>query len=307
MMKTAELDTIRTFAKTIALPEIAVTEVLPVCELLLTEYPDKVARMKVLAEPTTDPDTADREINGYMKPIAAEKNLPLETVMLAVVLILGCNAGELYKRLGLSEKIYRDSMRDITIWTNACLRETGRAGVMDFFNFLWLMDLIRTRVIRLHRLEFEPVTYESSERWTHGELTVNCGDTVPLVHIPEDGPLLYEDVVESYRQAYRHFGMTGAAAFHCSTWLLYPALTDILPETSNIRKFAGDYEIVDVDHEKHCEDLWRIFGKRESYVPSELPRKTSLQRGLADYLASHDGVFGCGYGMLAFDGENVLK
>ena len=84
-------------------------------------------------------------------------------------------------------------------------------------------------------------------------------------------------------------------------------LLEFLPENSNIRAFAEDFDIIRTDPEKNCHELWRVFGKRENYDPAELPRNNSLQRGLADYLASHDSVTGSGYGIFAFDGEKVIR
>jgi len=291
---------IKAFAEKIALPAEAIEAVLPICETVIKAYAEEYSAIKTNA---FDKDNNDGVLSG-IKAIAEKERIHQDLAMLAVVLLLGMDAKPLYDEKNLSEKIYFDSMKDITIWTKTCMTEAGHVGLYEFG---WIMNFIRADIIRLHRLEFHEITFDPVEKWEKADLTVKDGDRVINIHVPQDGPLTHDDVIESYRQAYRHFGRSGTAAFVCHSWLLYPGLLEFLPENSNIRKFAEDFEIVETDHRKNYGELWRVFGKRKSYVPSELPRNNSLQRGLADYLAAHDNVTGAGYGIFAFDGEKVIK
>ncbi|MBQ2727535.1 MAG: DUF5596 domain-containing protein [Clostridia bacterium] len=293
-------ENIKAFAEKITLPAEAIQEALPVCETVFKAYAEVYNEIKANAY---DKDDNDGVLSG-IKAIAEKEEIHQDLAMLAVVLMLGMDAKSLYDRKNLSEKIYFDSMKDIAIWTKTCMTEAGHVGLYEFG---WIMNFIRADIIRLHRLEFHEISFDPVEKWEKAGLTVKDGDRVINIHVPEDGPLTHDDVIESYRQAYRHFGRSGTAAFVCHSWLLYPGLLEFLPENSNIRKFAEDFEIVETDHKKNYGELWRVFGKRKSYVPSELPRNNSLQRGLADYLAAHDNVTGAGYGIFAFDGEKVIK
>jgi hypothetical protein len=68
-----------------------------------------------------------------------------------------------------------------------------------------------------------------------------------------------------------------------------------------------DFDIISRNDVKNDGNLWRIFGRRDSYDPENLPRNTDLQRRMADYLAANDNVTGSGYGVFVFDGEKVVK
>lgn len=293
-------DELKAFAEKIFLPPEAWDEVKPVCERWNEAFAENYERIKTNAFI----EKAIAEIEKEIKTFAKNEKIEKDLAMLGAVLLLGMDAYDLYKRLEISDQVYFDSMKDITIWTKTCMKEAGHVGLYEFG---WIMNFIRAEIIRLHRLEFHEITFNPVSRWNKGGLTVKKGEKVINIHVPQDGPLTHDDVVESYRQAYRHFGRSGTAAFVCHSWLLYPGLLKFLPENSNIRAFAEDFDIIRTDPEKNCHELWRVFGKRENYDPAELPRDNSLQRGLADYLASHDSVTGSGYGIFAFDGQKVIR
>ena len=294
------MELLKAFAEKIGLPEAAWIEVNPVCEKWCKAYAEENGGIKTNAFE----NNANAEIEKTIKAFAEKETIHKDLAMLGAVLLLGMDSYDLYKHQNLSDQVYYDSMKDIAIWTKTCMKEAGHVGLYEFG---WIMNFIRAEIIRLHRLEFHQITFSPVSSWQRADLTVNKGEKVINIHVPEDGPLTHEDVIESYRQAYRHFGKSGTAAFVCHSWLLYPGLLEFLPENSNIRTFAEDFEIIKVDPEKNCHELWRVFGKREKYVPDELPRNNSLQRGLADYLASHDNVTGSAYGIFAFDGDKVIK
>jgi len=293
-------DQLKAFAENIHLPEIALNEAEPVCELWIKTYADKYESIKTFAFV----DESNDEIVKIIKAIAEKEGIEKDLVMLSAVLLLGMDAHERYRKENISDEVYYDSMKDITIWTKTCMKEAGHVGLYEFG---WIMSFIRAEIIRLHRLEFHQIRFNPADCWQKDDLTVNKGDRVINIHVPEDGPLKHEDVIESYRRAYRYFGKAGKAAFVCHSWLLYPGMLEFLSEKSNIRAFAEDFDIIEVDHAKNSGDLWRIFGKRRSYNPAELPRENSLQRGMADYLAAHDNVTGSAYGIFAFDGEKIIK
>jgi hypothetical protein len=59
-----------------------------------------------------------------------------------------------------------------------------------------------------------------------------------------------------------------------------------------------------IDREEN-RDLWRIFGVENETDLALLPEKTSLQRSFAPWLRQGNKM-GTGYGVLLFDGENIL-
>ena len=68
-----------------------------------------------------------------------------------------------------------------------------------------------------------------------------------------------------------------------------------------------DFTIISSMQTDNFNDGWRVFGKsvtRDNI--SELPEETTLQRIYKNYLLG-DGKAGAGYGVILFDGENILK
>lgn len=281
------------FCAKIGLPEESQGEVFPVCEKIILDY-----------YPEYKAINADRMNGEKYAALAAEMNIEPDLSMLAVSVLLGIDAHPLYREHGIGDDVYYDSMREITIWAKVCQKERGHTGI---YGHEWLNNFMSLYIVRLKRLEFQESEFADGLTWEKHGVSVKPGDTVINIHIPEDGGLCHDDVIESYRRAYRHFGREGLAVFVCHTWLLYPGNYDFLPQTSNIRAFMDDFDIIKREDMKNCPDLWRVFGRRESYVTSELPKDTSLRLALADYLETHDNVTGYGYGVFAFDGEHVLK
>lgn len=171
-----------------------------------------------------------------------------------------------YARLGIDEQIYIDTRSDLEIWRGNCRRDFGIDGLQ---NYSWLENHINLKLFRLGRLQFEPIA-------RGGKIALN-------VHVPQGEPLLYDRVRESYRYAYRFFhGITNK--FVCGSWLLCPALGEILPPTSNIIRFAGDYSIVRLYPEsRQCEE--RVFNRITDDYAS-YPETTSLQKGVKRKLLS---------------------
>lgn len=57
-----------------------------------------------------------------------------------------------------------------------------------------------------------------------------------------------------------------------------------LAQDSNILRFQQDFEILSLEKRDAFKDAWRVFGTEAERPLEELPRKTSVQRGFADFL-----------------------
>lgn len=289
-----DIKTIKAFAEKISLPEEAQTAVFPLCEKIISQYADKYEEIH------SDIGNAD-----LISALAENMKEARDPVMLAVCLLLGTDSHDLYSERGISEEVYWASMRDITVWTKTCMKMRGHIGLYEYG---WISSFLTASIVRLHRLEFHIISFMDNKTWSKNGITVNGGDPVINIHIPEDGPLTHDDVIESFRRAYRYFGCTGTRAFVCSSWLLYPGNYEFLSETSNIRKFMNNFDIITRHDTKYSNDLWRVFGPCESYKDtSKFPCNTELQRTMLQYLNEHDYTTGSGYGIFLFDGEKVVK
>lgn len=289
-----DVSTIKTFAEKIKLPKEACAVVLPLCETILSSYAEEYS---VIFRNMQDAS----QIYTLAKKMKKDRDL----VMLAVCLLLGTDVRDHYAERSIDEEVYWSSMRDITVWTKTCMKMRGHVGLYEYG---WIINFLNASIVRLHRLEFHVISFLNNKTWSKAGVTVNSGDPVINIHIPEDGPLAHEDVLESYRRAYRYFGCTGTRAFVCHSWLLYPGNYEFLSARSNIRDFMNDFDIIQRDDSKYCGDLWRVFGPCQPFDdPSKFPRDTELQRNMIKYLDEHDFVTGAGYGIFLFDGEKIVK
>lgn len=80
------------------------------------------------------------------------------------------------------------------------------------------------------------------------ELVLKPGDRVLTIHIPEDGPMLYDDVMKSLADAERIFTQYFPThkAIVCNTWFLDPALRrdGVIKDQSNMARFADLFDVI---------------------------------------------------------------
>ena len=102
-----------------------------------------------------------------------------------------------------------------------------------------------------------------------------AGAIVLDTHIPQGEPLDIDKVYGSFRRALSFFHGV-YPVFSCHSWLLYPALKEILPVSSRILQFQQLFQIVHTDEaDRQAEE--RIFGKI-SDDPRLYSESTALQR-----------------------------
>jgi hypothetical protein len=131
------------------------------------------------------------------------------------------------------------------------------------------------------------------EQW---ELVLQQGDPVLDVHIPTGGKMTHELCRASYGEALafveRYFPEKPFRAFVCSSWLLAPQFQSLLPADSNIVRFQSDYVVTPIRSDEK-QTLERVFGFHTKLEDlPRLPRESSLQRILHDYLSAGGAVHG---------------
>ena len=75
----------------------------------------------------------------------------------------------------------------------------------------------------------------------------------------------------------------------CESWLLSPALKQMLPPESRIRRFQDAFDLTGEDPEDSAALEWVFYvagGQRDSVKTEDLPEKTSLQRKMKAMLLS---------------------
>ena len=189
-------------------------------------------------------------------------------------------------------------------------RATARANAnvnaglpCGFREGFWVWRQCCDQILRLGTLEFEYLP-ELSEREV---ALTGMKPHAPIlsVHIPCGCDTSREALNASYAMARTYFAerpylcyANGVApqGIVCHTWLLSTALKTLLKETSGIRRFMEDYEIV--HHEEEGKDCIHFLFRVASDTPFEnLPEDTSLRRDVKAYLLSGKGI-GTGYGVL---------
>ncbi|MBR0459962.1 MAG: DUF5596 domain-containing protein [Victivallales bacterium] len=119
------------------------------------------------------------------------------------------------------------------------------------------------------------------------ELFLTKGSWILENHIPSGGNMTLELLRQSYEMAReffpKYFPEMQPRATLCASWIMNPQLQRILPETANLVRFQRELFLLP----RTCSGpggLWFIFLQEPPYDPEKLPRDTSLQRAVADFL-----------------------
>lgn len=203
--------------------------------------------------------------------------------MLMCQLVCACRDYDQYKAKGISEEIFFDTMKCFTRF----LRERKeRTGENIFDRGWWTYRQVSMTLFRIGELEYE--------------FCMHKGNKAISIHIPSDAVFVSENVERSLKMAEKFVNeyypeYTGTEYF-CESWLLSPRLSEMIKETSNIRKFQKLFEIQE-DMPEDKEYMEWLFGKIPDTPLEELPEETSLQRK-AKELLRNGGNLGAGVGIL---------
>jgi len=185
-----------------------------------------------------------------------------------------------YDTLGIPEIYFWDSMKDIAIWCDDYLTKYGVPG---FKEWEWVGRSLRLEVIRIGRLQFEPIFLKHTLE-LEGKKYYS-GTPLLDVHIPAGEPLSVDAAIEAMHQApiffKTYFGRT-FSLLHCHSWLLSPDLKTLLPENSRIIQFQNLFTIYKTDNEERQAEE-RVFGFL-SNDPNDYPESTSLQKAIKQHI-----------------------
>lgn len=289
-------DYLASFCDTLTFPPEATAELLNAYRRL-SAHPQGARFADTVSLYEQDHLTDHRQALADMDAVAEATGIHRYTVHLLLYLCFSRHTRELYRRQGVAESIYLDSMADMLWKLRECHALYGVWGSHVAFWFDRFFDLTR---FALGRLQFETVAFQ--REYAGQGVALHPGDTVINVHIPSSGPLTAESCADAYARAaafYRPRLGEGALVFVCHSWLLNPHHSDFLPPESNIRRFAGEYEIVYADPDPAFPDCWRVFNRDYDGNPDSLPAATSLQAAYKRWLLQ-GGVPSMGYGVYVY-------
>ena len=211
----------------------------------------------------TDPLHAERAERELEERLRGEK-----WGVLTCLLLAAARAHEEYVRLGIPEKVYEDTMGCFTRFVKEHRALTGEWG---FDRGWWAWWMACLRLFRIGALEYELLSGEQRAL---------------SLHIPSDASLDPESCRSSHDKARAffaaHFPACARAPVVCSSWLLHPALKELLGGESNIVRFQSLFDIVRVDEDDTSYRAF-VFRRMDGDI-ADYPQNTPLQRRLKEHL-----------------------
>ena len=196
-----------------------------------------------------------------------------------------------YERLGISEKIFFDTMSDIAIWCE----NNDNKGLK---NYNWIKNHTNAELFKIGRLQFQLYPCKN-KTLNYSKMPFKYGENLIYIHIPQGEKLIYADCVASIKAAndfFAHYFPDYEYRFYFSeSWLLFEENYLFMKSSSNILQFQSLFEIVDslaID----VQAIERIFGKRRLFKRN-YPENTSLQKSAKAFMLD-GGRMGIGIGVI---------
>ena len=200
--------------------------------------------------------------------------------VLYIYINLALKLYEMYIEAGISLDIYYDTISDLKIWANTCVRETGQYGLKEIY---WLNEHLRMRLYKLGRLQFqkrEATEFMQLIKENNLDGYVK-NDYFYFVHIPEGERLSYDLVLDSYQRAIEFY--QDDMIFAVESWILSDRLDMLFPEGSNLMKFRSDYIVLSLT-------------KEENHITRYLKEGSSVQQKVLE-LEKEGILIGEGFGL----------
>lgn len=209
-------------------------------------------------------------------------NDPHGLKMLTCMLQSACITYEHYQKRGIEEKVFFDTMKCFTRFVK---EYQSYAHTDGFDRSFWCGRQLSMQLFRIQTLEFELI--ETKEQ------------RVVALHIPSNANLDHSTCLASIQAArvflMCHFPMYTDASFVCTSWILSPALQELLPNTSRILQFQSLFSIQSWDKEDNSVYQW-VFHTMQPSI-DHLAEDTYLQRAMKQHL-KQGGRIGAGTGIL---------
>lgn len=213
---------------------------------------------------------------GIKKLLAYCGDDPQGMKILTIYLHCITDTYERYIRKGIPEKIFFDTMGFIPRFLNSHKQAWG----IYAFTWAWWMP----RQISMNEFRIGELEYEFSD---------DNGTKKIWIHIPSDAKLDKSNIKEIYPFLEKFYPEYVNAQIACDSWLLSPALKNLLPQDSNILIFQEQFNVTHTDWESPWFMGW--IWTRNDIPINQLPENTTLQRNVKKHLIS-GGKIGSAYG-----------
>lgn len=196
--------------------------------------------------------------------------------ILAIYLHCIADTYERYMEKGIPEEIFYGTMGFIPRFLNSHKQAWGEYA----FTWAWWMP----RQISMNEFRVGEYEYEFFD---------DNGVKKMWIHIPADANIAKSNISAVYPFLKKYYPEYADAQIVCDSWLLSPALKELLPEGSNIIAFQNQFNVTRTDWDSPWFMGW--IWSRSDMPMEELPENTSLQRNVKKHLMA-GGKIGSAYG-----------
>ena len=215
-----------------------------------------------------------------------------------------------YKKKGISDEIFFDTMSDIKIWIDDCRDNLHSTGLNELN---WIMHHMNMNIFKIGRLQYQKMFYYMPNAYKKDNFEIKFGDKIWNVHICRGEKLTIDACEKSFQMAQEfireYFPEYPDNKFMCHSWLLYPTNKDFMPEGSNILRFPELWDVVSHREDPASAYRW-LFSvryknkimlknkkKKGNYGCTEkLPQNTTMQKKAVEYILN-GGTLGDGFGV----------
>ncbi len=183
-----------------------------------------------------------------------------------------------YDSLGIDNSVFDDTIKDIQIWCE----NNNNEGLK---NYNWIKNHLKCELFKIGRLQYQIYPCKNATL-NYQKLPFKFGDNLIYVHIPQGEKLVFEDCVDSLKQAKEFFATYfpdyDYKYFFTESWLLYSKNNEFMREDCNIIKFQSLF-VNHYDFAYEGQTIERVFGKKKLLVKN-YPENSSLQKSLKNYI-----------------------
>ncbi len=191
---------------------------------------------------------------------------------------------------GVGDDVVRATLADVGRHVTHTRRRHGHGGLCA--NADWLALHVRGRIVQLGRLQWERtlLSTDDARDITAQGLEVAAAEQALGCHVPDHcGPFTPAGCDDSTARAVRFlaeaFPDESPRLATCHSWLLDPALDDLLAPSSNIAAFRRRFRHVNRTVTDDQAVVEFVFGRREEHLDA-LPQRTTLERAVVGHLRS---------------------
>ena len=234
-----------------------------------------------------------------VKDLAGEKKISFFALALLYLIFIAEYLKIRYKKAGISENIWRDTISDLKY---KAFDTKALYGVWGMKSVAFEKGVFEMKTFGFGKLQFKIEKFLGN--YHKNGLHLEKHTPVLYVHVPKTGEKLdYEGVQSAYKRAaeffktqFRDIFKDRPMVFAFHSWLLFEKWKEVLSPQSNLMRFCGDYDVFATGEYEDYSTAWRIFDCPYEGDISKMPQDTSLRRACAQIIQREEKL-GWGWGV----------